>query len=210
MCEFVLHRFAKESFSSITVLMSRPSLRAFIELAQHPFFGPAVKRINISALHDASPLFPKVPAYEALGSSNAGRVVVRAKTIGILQSCLARFCKERKPMTDGSAERTLSIAFKAFAQRGQRFQLKISDREYHTIGQRDLVRAKTFREHLVWHLDWKTTFEQTIRAATIHDCKITALMIDGQAREHFVNDSGLEANDIKQQLSFLCLNLAHL
>ncbi|THY22839.1 hypothetical protein D6D00_06571 [Aureobasidium pullulans] len=46
--EFSSDKFAERCFFSITVLMARSSLRAFIELSQHPRFGPFVKWIAIS------------------------------------------------------------------------------------------------------------------------------------------------------------------
>ncbi|KAI4755843.1 hypothetical protein E4T52_12055 [Aureobasidium sp. EXF-3400] len=203
LCEIASHRFAKERFRRVTVLMSRFSLRAFIDLSQHAYFGSFVERVNISPVCDGIPSRPP-PTTSVSGN------IYRDRVMDVVMSCVTRFRKEREPMNDGSAGRMLGIAFKAFAQREQPLQLKICDREFHTIGARDLVYSKAFQQNLVWRLDWQTTIEQTIRAITSQGCKVTALLIDGQTRANLVNDSVLHTDNIEQQLSCLCSNLAHL
>ncbi|KAI4849423.1 hypothetical protein E4T44_03357 [Aureobasidium sp. EXF-8845] len=189
LCGFTSRLFAKKYFKAVTVFMSRHSLRAFIELAQHPYFGSVVELVNISPICD--------------GSSNI--LFGTDELIEVVEASLTRFRKDRGPITDGRVERMLSVAFKAFADRGQCLRLVIS-----TLGARNLVRDRTIDKYLSWHLDWKTTIEQTVKAVTLQGCKITEFSVDKRGRGESKNKSGLCTDDIEQELSCLCSNVATL
>jgi hypothetical protein len=118
--------------------------------------------------------------------------------------------REHQLSTDGSVERMLRVAFETFAQREQCLQLRFCDNEFDAIGTRGILYDKALRENLVWLLDWKTIFEQTIRAVTSQNCKITRLEIDERSRDDSVNESGLCTDDIEQEISRLCSQLAYL
>jgi len=207
LCECALHRFAKESFSSITVLMSRSCLRAFIELSQHPYFGSVVEKINIS---------PKFVPYELVANmpppapSEVPTNIYSTQVTQLVAKCVVKARKEHQLSTDGSVERMLSVAFKAFAQREQCLQLEFRDRELNAIGVKEIWHDKTIEECLVWRLDWKTTLEQTIRAVTRHNCRITKLEIDERSRDNSEHASSLCTDDIEQDVASLCSQLTHL
>jgi hypothetical protein len=210
LCELVLPRFAKESFSRVTVLMARPSLRAFIELSQHPYFGPVVKEINISPMSATCDGLAGFPGLEAPESTDTGQLGYSLKTVERVTTYLTRYRMETKLRTDGSAERMLGVAFKAFAQRHQSFQLQFGQNESNAIGAIDLMHHLSLGETKAWRLDWKMTVQRTMRAITGQGCNVTALSIDDYAAGDCVYDSGLCTNEIKQQLSSLCLQLERL
>lgn len=154
--------FSEDCFSEITILMTRPSLKAFIELSQHLSFGPAVQEISFSAM---------LAPYDDTNF----RAPLSLETMESLEK---RCRMERALMMDGDAEQMLSVAFKAFAQREQPFSLHVCDSEGNVIGARGLLLDKCFGENLVWHTDWRSTIERTIRAVTTHSCKVNQLCIE--------------------------------
>jgi hypothetical protein len=215
LCDFVLRRFARECFSKITVLMTRPSLRAFIELSQHPYFGSVVEQVNISpcfvphsnATHIARPLPSEGSDSESI---DLNQVVYSNKDIETVMAVLSRSRKELELRTDGSAERMLSVAFKAFAQREQRFQLQFCDNESNAVGAKDLIPDQLLGQDIIFNLDWKTTIERTIRVVTSHGCRVTGLLISESDRYESENDTSMGTDDVEQQLSSLCSHLTYL
>jgi hypothetical protein len=204
LCDIVSPRFARVSFSEITVSMARPSLRAFIELAQHPYFGPCVKHVTISPVF--APYDHIVPSAP---SATPGKEC-STEMIKLVATHLVRSRKEHELNTNGSFERMLSVAFKAFAQREQCLQLRFCDDEIDTLGEPDPLHDNAFRKYLVWRLDWKTTIEQTIRAVTSQDCKVDGITVDAVSRDNSVADSSLCINSIKHEMSSLCSQLSRL
>jgi hypothetical protein len=210
LCEFTSKRFARESFSRVTVLMTRPSLRAFIELSQHPYFGSVVKEINISPMSAPYDGLAGLPELHVLQSTDTGHPGYSLGTIEVLTTYQNRSRKEAKLRADGGAERMLSVAFNAFAQRNQGFELQFCQYESDAIGAIDLMHNKSLGHTKAWRLDWTTTIQQTMRAVTSQGCNITALLINESARQDCVNDSGLCTDEIRQQLGAFCSKLARL
>lgn len=203
LCELVLRRFAKQCFTEITVLMSRSSLRAFIDLAQHPYFGSFVKHITISPLFTPDDyVVPTAPS----------EVPENTEMTKLVAAYLVRSGKEHQLSTDRSFERMLSVVFKALAQREQCLQLRFCDDDCcDEIGTRDqFLHDEVVNRYLVWHLDWKTTFEQTIRAVTSHNCKVSGLAIDQYSRGNAAPKSIICIEGIEQQISSLSSQLSHL
>jgi hypothetical protein len=178
--------------------MYRPSLEAFNELSQHPYFGPAVERVTIYLMFEGY-LTPALPPPRTPGSTD---VIQTTKNF----STTPRKRRKRELITSESAERLLSVAFKAFAQRQQSLQLHFSDDGPNAIGVTDYMYYEAFEESLIRY----RSIAPTIRAVTSHGCKITGLLIDDERRLNSLNDPSLYTDDIEQQLSSLCSNLAYL
>ncbi|THX57818.1 hypothetical protein D6D06_03486 [Aureobasidium pullulans] len=185
--EFSSDEFAGRCFHSITVLVARSSLLAFIELSQHPRFGPFIQWINIS---------PTIASEEGLGflpSATAPHIhdipvppviqgftdfVLDVQCMDIMRTYLNRFREENELKTDGSAEQMLNIAFKAFAE-----------------------------ERTVWHLEWEETIARTIRAAFKQGCTIDKIELCETARQDARNISACCTDGIEQELTSLCFQL---
>jgi hypothetical protein len=182
MCEFASYHFAKECFRNITVLMLRPALEAFIGLAQHPYFGPAVKKITIYLMWEGI-LTRALPP-----SGTPGRR------------------KLRELVTSKRAERLLGVAFKAFGQRQQSLQLHFTDEGPNAVGVRDYMFYDAFEQSSIQH----KSIAGTISAVTRHGCKIIGLLINDDRRLNSLNDPSLYKDNIEQLLSSLCSNLAYL
>jgi hypothetical protein len=198
LCESASYHFAKECFGRVSIMMYRPSLEAFIELSQHPYFGPAVEMVTIYLMFDVY-LTPALLPPRTPGSTD---VIQTNNTYSTTRR------KRRRPelITSESAERLLSVAFKAFAQRQQSLKLHFSDDGPNAIGVTDCLYYEAFEESSVRH----RSIAPTIRAVTSHGCKITGLLIDDERRLNSLNDPSLYTDDIEQQLSSLCSNLAYL
>jgi hypothetical protein len=193
LCEISLQRFAKESFSEVTVLMTRLSLRTFIKLAQHPYFGSLIKLITISPVF--TPHGHVIPS-EVPGSECSTEMIKLVKTY------LVRSRKDHELSSNGSFERMLRVAFKAIVQREQCLQLQFCDNEYNAIGTIDPLRETAFRKCLIRRLD--------SRAVTSQGCNVAGFSINGVNRDNSVAVSNLCANSIKQEISSLCSQLSRL
>ena len=200
LCEFASDAFAHRCFEKITVLIARSSLRTFIDLSHHPRFGPAVKQVNVS---------PK----SIVRSCHWHQPVTYQTFSGdpkVLRNFLNRSHEELE-LTDGiHVEPMLSAAFKAFAQRQQSIGLQFLDDESNPIGARNLMTDKTSHVNWLWHSDWKTTFERTMRAVFSQDCKITDLLLDQQDNYHSCVDIGLCTDGVENLLSSVFSQLSSL
>ncbi|TIA39904.1 hypothetical protein D6C78_02932 [Aureobasidium pullulans] len=208
--------FARRCFHSITVLMARSSLLAFIELSQHPRFGPFIQWINIS---------PTIASEEGLGflpSATAPHIhdipvppviqgftafVLDVQCMDIMRTYLNRLREENELKTDGSAEQMLNIAFKALAERKQNIRLSFSDQETNAVGAKHLLPNLHFGERTVWHLEWEETIARTIRAASKQGCTIDKIELCETARQDARNISACCTDGIEQELTSLCFQL---
>lgn len=210
--EFVTKRFGKQSFCNITVLMSRFSLQAFCELSHHPSFGPVVEKVNLSPMFVPQCGIEGLPTPKTHGTMGAGRSVHRTKSLqSVRRGFLNRMCEERETETFGCAQRMLAIAFKAFALRGQWLFLEFWNNEECAIGANHLLHNEDYGTQRFWHLEWQTTIESTIKAASSQGCKIKGLLFccDGR-RQDTTNYSSLCTDNIGQPLDFVCSQLTHL
>ncbi|KAG2165359.1 hypothetical protein VTO58DRAFT_101742 [Aureobasidium pullulans] len=213
--EFSSDELAGRCFHSITVLMARSSLRAFIELSQHPRFGPFVKSINISptsASAEGLRVLPSAtiplahethPGFEDVVDA----FVLGAQSLDIMRTYLNRFREENELKTDGSAEQMLNIAFKAFAERKQDIRLSFSDQETNAVGAKHLLPNRDFGERTVWHLEWKETIARTIKAAFKQGCTIVEIALHETGRKDAQNNSSCCTDDIEQELASVCAQL---
>jgi hypothetical protein len=196
LCESASHRFGKKCLDRISIIMSRPSLEAFVKLSQHPYLGPAVERVSVFLTYDGV-MTPAVPSSRTSGYTD---VVQAADTHMTTRH------DPRELMTSEIAERLLTVAFEAFAQRQQSLELHFSDEGPIAIGARDHVYLEAYQEDSIRH----TSIARIIRAVTSHGCRVTGLLFDDDRRLNSLNDSSLHNDDIEQQLSSLCSNLAFL
>ncbi|CAD0022480.1 unnamed protein product [Aureobasidium pullulans] len=195
--EFSSDKFAERCFFSITVLMARSSLRAFIELSQHPRFGPFVKWIAIS---------PTSASAEGLrGVVDA--FVLGAQSLDFMRTYLNRYREETQLKTDGSAEQMLNVAFKAFAERKQKICLTFNDEELNIVGAQHLLPNLHFAQRTVWYLEWKETIARTIRAAFKQGCTIDRIELCETTRQDARNISACCTDGIEQELTSLCFQL---
>lgn len=200
LCEFTSDDFANRCFGKITVLIARSSLRAFNDLSHHPRFGSAVKQVNISPKSILRGCLLHQPVIYQTFSGDPE----------VLRSFLNRSHEERE-LTDGKyVERMLSAAFKAFAQRQQSIGIQFLDDESNAVGARNLMTDKPFHVDWLWHSDWKTTFERTMRAVSSQGCKITDLLLDQQDGYLSCDDTGLCTDGVETQLSSVCSQLSSL
>ncbi|THY90870.1 hypothetical protein D6C92_06553 [Aureobasidium pullulans] len=208
--------FARRCFHSITVLMARSSLLAFIELSQHPRFGPFIQWINISPtiaseeglrflpsataphIHDI-PVPPVIQGFTAF--------VLDVQCMDVMRTYLNRFREENELKTDGSAEQMLNIAFKAFVERKQNIRLSFSDQETNAVGAKHLLPNRDFGERTVWHLEWKETIARTIKAAFKQGCTIVEIALHETGRKDAQNNSSCCTDDIEQELASVCAQL---
>ncbi|TIA46888.1 hypothetical protein D6C79_04956 [Aureobasidium pullulans] len=180
--------FARRCFHSITVLMARSSLLAFIELSQHPRFGPFIQWINIS---------PTIASEEGLG-------FLPSATAPHIHDILV------PPVIQGFAAFVLdmlNIAFKAFAERKQNICLSFSDQETNAVGAKHLPPNRDFGERTVWHLEWKETIARTIKAAFKQGCTIVEIALRETGRKDAQNNSSCCTDDIEQELVSVCAQL---
>jgi hypothetical protein len=205
LCQIALQRFVKECFRSITVLMSRPSLEAFIALSQHPYFGSFVDKINVSPVYSAKLRSPATLLPSTSGGT--GSIEIASTYLNTNRNpCELRACE--------SAEQLLSVAFEAFAQRGQCLKLQFCNDESNAIAARGPIYNEadegiSFWE-LDWELDWTTTMERTVKAVISRGCTVTELSIEESGPQRCVPSSGLCTDKIEPQLGSLCSQLARL
>ncbi|KAI5207229.1 hypothetical protein AUEXF2481DRAFT_442607 [Aureobasidium subglaciale EXF-2481] len=212
-CEFSSDSFARKCFRDITVLMSRSSLQAFIELSQHSRFGSVVNCINVSPAFTlqagltAIPLttLPVVPE-----GVDPPQLVHDTASLEIIRGFLNRSREEREVKADASAEGLLNIAFKALAHRGQRFHLGFCDTEGNPVGARHLLGNYQRGQTAVWHLDWKSTIAKVVRAASDQGCKIEGLEFIENGRADSRNEFGFCTDGIERPLNSLCSQLTRL
>ncbi|THV88246.1 hypothetical protein D6D29_00093 [Aureobasidium pullulans] len=213
--EFSSDEFAGRCLHSITVLMARSSLLAFIELSQHPRFGPFVKWINVSPIsasaeglrvlpsatrpltHETHPVFEGVVDAFVLG----------AQSLDIMRTYLNRYREEAQLKTDGSAEQMLNVAFKAFAERKQKICLAFNDEELNIVGAQHLLSNLHFAKCTVWYLEWKETIARTIGAAFKQGCTIDRIELCETTRQDARNISACCTDGIEQELTSLCSQL---
>ncbi|THW46590.1 hypothetical protein D6D21_03833 [Aureobasidium pullulans] len=213
--EFSSDKFAERCFFSITVLMARSSLRAFIELSQHPRFGPFVKWIAISPTSASAEGLRVLPSATGPLAHEAHPVledvvdafVLGAQSLDFMRTYLDRYREETQLKTDGSAEQMLNIAFKAFAERKQNIRLSFSDRETNAVGAKHLLPNLHFGERTVWHLEWEETIARTIRAAFKQGCTIDKIELYETARQDARNISACCTDGIEQELTSLCFQM---
>ncbi|THX21257.1 hypothetical protein D6D11_10706, partial [Aureobasidium pullulans] len=213
--EFSSDEFARRCFHSITVLMARSSFRAFIELSQHPHFGPFVKWINfspISASAEGLRVLPSAtrplahethPVFEGVVDA----FVLGAQSLDIMRTYRNRYREEAQLKTDGSAEQMLNVAFKAFAERKQKICLAFNDEELNIVGAQHLLSNLHFAQCTVWYLERKETIARTIRAAFKQGCTIDRIELCETTRQDARNISACCTDGIEQELTSLCSQL---
>ena len=199
LCEIASHHFAKECFRKITVLITLSSLQAFIELSQHPYFGPYVESINVSPVCDGMLRCPTPPLPGASEGIDA---------TGIARAYLATRQKLRR--AEEGAEQLLSVAFEAFAQRGQCLKLQFCDDESNAMAAKDPMHNVAVDRISFWKLDWTKTIERTVKAVTGRGCTITELSIEESDLQRCAVTSGVCTDNIESQLGSLCSHLARL
>ncbi|KAG9859303.1 hypothetical protein KCU98_g156, partial [Aureobasidium melanogenum] len=109
LCEYVTNRFGIDAFFEVTVVMSRPSLQAFVDISQHPRFGARISFVDVSPM---------------LTSENG----VVTCSLEDMRMYMNRELGERH-VRAGDVERMFGIAFEAFAKREQHIHLAITDNE---------------------------------------------------------------------------------
>ncbi|THZ86566.1 hypothetical protein D6C84_02388 [Aureobasidium pullulans] len=208
--EFSSDEFARRCFHSITVLIARSSLLAFIELSQHPRFGPFIQCINISptiASEEGLKVLPPATAPHRhgvpvpLAFQRVEDFILDVQCMDTMRTYLNRLREENELKTDGSAEQMLNIAFKAFAERKQDIRLSFSDQETNAVGAKHLLPNRDFGERTVWHLEWKETIARTIKAAFKQGCTIVEIALHETGRKDAQNNSSCCTDDIEQELA---------
>ncbi|KAH0291177.1 hypothetical protein M436DRAFT_85565 [Aureobasidium namibiae CBS 147.97] len=199
--EMASQRFARECFKHITVLMSRPSLEAFIELARHPYYGSFVEKVNVSPIYD---VMLSVSAFLPSGTSESTDTTEIATTYWNIRRELtkSRICESAEPL--------LGVAFKAFAQREQHLKLEFCDNERNVVGPRDALNNLALGQVSMWILDWTTAIERTINAVTSHGCTVTELSIHEGGLKRCVSEYSLHTDHFETPLGSLCTQLARL
>ncbi|THW60538.1 hypothetical protein D6D20_05699 [Aureobasidium pullulans] len=213
--EFSSDKFAERCFFSITVLMARSSLRAFIELSQHPRFGPFVKWIAISPTSASAEGLRVLPSATGPLAHEGHPVlegvvdafVLGAQSLDFMRTYLNRYREETQLKTDGSAEQMLNVAFKAFAERKQKICLTFNDEELNIVGAQHLLPNLHFAQRTVWYLEWKETIARTIRAAFKQGCTIDRIELCETTRQDARNISACCTDGIEQELTSLCFQL---
>ncbi|KAG9527640.1 hypothetical protein KCU93_g5068, partial [Aureobasidium melanogenum] len=187
LCEYVTNRFGIDAFFEVTVVMSRPSLQAFVDISQHPRFGSRVHYVDISPM---------------LTSEDG----VVACSFQDMQMYMNRAAGERH-LSDGDAERMLGTAFKTFAKRKQPIYLAITDNESNLISGATLLSNTDHKNRVPWISNWRAATDITFRAVHDSGCKILGLEIqDGEWRKNQYASS-FDTDDIVAQIESVCAQL---
>lgn len=188
LCEFVTDKFGIDAFFDVSVTMSRPSLRAFMELSQHPRLGKHVRYV------DVSPMFTSGNGSVTCGLEDMRRYMNRASG-------------EKNLIESGDAETVLGIAFKAFAQREQPIRLAVNDEELNMVGGKTLLSNTHHRHRAPWISKWRKTAEITIRAVHDSGCRILELTIQDEGWRDNQYTSSFDTDAVASQLESVCSQL---
>lgn len=182
--------------------MSRPSLEAFVELSQHPYFGSFVEKINVSPIID---VMLSITTFLQSGTFEGTDVTEIASLYLTTQR------DARKARTCESADQLLSVAFKAFAQRQQHLKLEFCDNEHNAVGPRDPLHDEAFERRVsMWKLNWSSTIERTTKAVTSHGCTVTELSIHESDLKRCSSHYKRYTDDFESQLGSLSEKLVRL
>ncbi|TIA20417.1 hypothetical protein D6C80_02393 [Aureobasidium pullulans] len=180
--EFASDSFAEFYLESFTVVMTRSSIQAFIDISRHPRFSRYVHTVNISPVC-ASPQGLIVLVQDLTpGPMETDRKKKRSEP-GHKEFCFYknRYLAEKRLRSSGDAQKMLGTAFDVLAKRDQHLGLAFDVGESNPVGAKGYLYNRDSNEFgnddRIWAHIWKETIQITIKAIYEYECNINRLSI---------------------------------
>ncbi|THX40745.1 hypothetical protein D6D10_03235 [Aureobasidium pullulans] len=209
--EFASDSFAEFYLESFTVVMTRSSIQAFIDISRHPRFSRYVHTVNISPVYAFS---------EGLAALVRNLTPVLMQTDQKKEKCepgpkevcfyTNRYFAEKR-LSDRDAEWMLGAAFAVLAKRDQHLGLAFDVGESNPVGAKGYLYHRYSNEFgnddRIWALSWKETIHTTIKAIHQQGCNINGLSIEGVQLGSYRWKSTLCPDEIEAELATVCRQL---
>jgi hypothetical protein len=166
MCEFSTEPFDDECFTGVSVLLTRRSLQALIEILKHSRIRPRIQAITLTPLRT----FPEALS-SLLPTNNSvyrtGDLAKAKASANLVYQYLDRYHEEMELEQSGDTLRLLTEAFASLEDDGDSLYLEVSDVEDSLIGaqgcfSRALVEFD--KEKTVFRMRWKEAMGFLIKA----------------------------------------------
>jgi hypothetical protein len=208
-CGFSTHLFDRECFHNISVLFTRRSLQALLDVSNHPRIGPQIQTVTFTPLRTFPEAFQSLfptqrPIYHEayLAKANAsGRAI---------HQYLDRYYEEIELKQSGDADRLLTDAFVALRKFDHSLCLKISDEEETHIGAHGCLTGAQLEkgdEANVFKLHWTETMGYLIKAVTDSGCRVARLSLENLADAGLVGEGKLWTDDLDDDVNRLSASL---
>jgi hypothetical protein len=165
--------FAKRYFTDVLLLWNKYSLETFVEITQHPIFGPSIRKIQLScARYEESDFEDDVQ--ELLGQGHA-----QAHLLAMIQQRVQRCDHDHELFTGAHVEALLDRAFGHLAKSDNSFIIAVSASEEKSLGHSKVLGPQWGSKG--WWTDPCSALEFLVLAADRSSLKIQKIEIDVQA-----------------------------
>ncbi|THX84340.1 hypothetical protein D6D04_02507 [Aureobasidium pullulans] len=210
--DFASDSFAEFYLESFTVVMTRSSIQAFIDISRHSRFSRYVHTVNISPVC-ASPqglivLAQNLTPVPMETDKRKKKAEPSHKEVCFYTN---RYFAEKGLRSSGDAQKMLGTAFDMLAKRDQHLGLAFDVNESNPVGAKGYLYNRPFNEFgnddRIWAPIWKETIQTTIKAIHEHECKINGLSIEGAQLGSYHWISILCTRGIEAELATVCRQL---
>jgi hypothetical protein len=201
--------FDSMCFIGISVLLTRRSLQALIDISKHPRIGPKIQSVTITPLRTfpealQSLLSVKHPVYREGDLANAK---ASAKAV---HQYLDRYHEEMELELTSDASRLLTEAFMTLRTYDGPLCLEVTDLEETHIGAQGCISGALIEEEKEWSvfkLYWEETVSLMIKAVVDGGCQVARLSLACVTDAELMDGGKLWNNDLDEYIDRLSGNL---
>jgi hypothetical protein len=208
-CEFSTQKFDDMCFSGISVLLTRRSLQALVDVSRHPRIGPHIKEITLTQLRTFLEAFQcLIPAHRPIyHEGDLAEAKLSAKTI---HQYLDRYHEEMELEQSGDAVRLLTEAFAALRKFDQSLCLGVSDEERTYIRAQGCISGALIdedKESSGFKQYWGETLGVLIKAVADSGCQVSRLSLVSTTDASLIGDKKLWDDSLDEDINRLSANL---
>jgi hypothetical protein len=161
--------FAKRYFTDVLLLYSEYSLETFVEISQHPIFGPSIRKVQLScAQYDEEHFEDEVK--NLLGQNHERRELMR-----MIQEIADRCDHDHQQFDPDRASALLEQAFRQLAKSDNSFVLAVSTDEEKSLGRSEVLGPRMGSAS--WWSNPQVTLGYVLRAADTSGLRIRKVEI---------------------------------
>jgi hypothetical protein len=210
-CGFSTHPFDDMCFSEISILLTRRSLRALVDVSSHPRIAPLVKVINLTPLRTTAEAFQYfVPGPRPI--YHEGDLAEDKSSGKAVYQCLDRYHEEMEFEQSSDAVGLLTKAFISLGKFDHSLCLAISDVEWTKtyIGAQGCIsggRVSVIGQPSLFRLHWGEVVGFLIKAVVDSGCQVSRLSLVNDTGAILVGDRKLWNDNLNKDIERLSANL---